>query len=161
MIEWLDVSLPTDLTNNNTDHQEHTTNDTGKAKNELINQGVKTTNIQYYNTDQESMLSNIVSESGIYNNYSYTSCVNWEVEKTPEPHQKKLEFNIDKHEIGLKKIDSNIIVINNEINDINDNKIAYQSDDIADDVYYNIDYHNVQQEQTNHDSLYILANNKL
>ena len=28
MTKWLDMSLPTDLTNYNTDHQEHTTNDT-------------------------------------------------------------------------------------------------------------------------------------
>ena len=42
MIEWLDISLPTDLTNYNTDHQEHTTNDTRIAKNKLMNQGVKT-----------------------------------------------------------------------------------------------------------------------
>ena len=52
MIKWLDISLPTDLTNYITDHQEHTTNSTKIAKNKLINQGVKTTNIQYYNTDQ-------------------------------------------------------------------------------------------------------------
>ena len=76
MIEWLDISLPSDLINSNTDHQGPTTNDTRKAKNELINQGVKTANVKYYNTDQESILSNVVTESDIYNNYSYTSCVN-------------------------------------------------------------------------------------
>ena len=77
MIEWLDISLPTDLTNCNTGHQEHTTNNTREVMNELINQGVKTTNVQYYNTDQELILSNIVKENDIYNNYSYTSFVNW------------------------------------------------------------------------------------
>ena len=61
MIKWLDINLPTDLTNYNTDHQE-LTNDTRKTKNKLINQGVKTTNVHYYNTDQESILSNIVTE---------------------------------------------------------------------------------------------------
>ena len=55
MIEWLDINLPTDLTNYITDHQEHATSDTRKAKNELINQGMKTTNVQYHNTDQESI----------------------------------------------------------------------------------------------------------
>ena len=106
---------------------------------------MKTTNVQYYNTDQESILSNIVTESDIYNNYSYTSCVHWEIEKTPETHLKKLEF-IDKTETGLKKIDFNIVVNNDEINDMNDDKIVHPSDDLADDVHSSIDYHNVQQE---------------
>ena len=96
MIKWLDSSLHTNLTKHITDHQEHTNNDTGKEKNKLIAQGVKTANNQYYNTYQESILSNTVTESDIYDNYSYTSCVNWEIEKTPETHPKKLEFNIDK-----------------------------------------------------------------
>ena len=62
MIKWLDISLPTDVTVYNTDHQEYTTNDTRIAKNKLINQGVKTADVQYYNTDQESILSNTVTE---------------------------------------------------------------------------------------------------
>ena len=89
MIEWLDISLPTDLTNYNTDHQEHTTNNIRRAKNQLINQGVKTTNGHYYSTDQETILSNIVTESNIYNNCSYNLYHNWEIEKTPETHPKK------------------------------------------------------------------------
>ena len=94
-------------------------------------------------------------------NYSYASCVIWEIEKTPAIHPKKLEFNIDIPETGLKKIDFNIIINNNEIGDMNNNKIVHPSDDLADDVYKNIDYHNVQQEQTIHNSLYTLATNKL
>ena len=50
----------------------------------LINQGVKTFNNQYYNTHQKSILSNTVTESNIYDNYNYTSCVNWKIEKTSE-----------------------------------------------------------------------------
>ena len=87
----------------------------------------------------------IVTESDIYNSYSYTSCVNWETEKTPETHQKKLEFNIDKPETDPKKIDFNIIVNNDEIDDINDNKIVHPNDGLADDVNNNIDYRNLQQ----------------
>ena len=71
MIKWLDNSLPTDLTSYNTDHQEHTNNYTRRAKNKLVNQGVKTTDVHYYNTHQEAILSNIVTESDIYDNYSY------------------------------------------------------------------------------------------
>ena len=123
MIELLDISLPIDLTNYNTDHQEHITNNTRKTKNVLIHQGVKTTNVQYYNTGQELILSNVVIESDIYDNYSYTSWVNWEIEKTSESYPKKLEFVINKPETGLKKIDFNIIVNNDEIDDMNNNNI--------------------------------------
>ena len=165
MIKWLDISLPTDLTKYNIDHQINTTNDTRRAKNKLINQGVKTTNestnVHYYNINQELILSNIVTESDIYNNYSYNSCVNWEIEKTLETHPKKLECYIDKPETDLKKIDFNIIVNDNEINDMNDDKIAHPSDDQADDIYSNIKGHKIEQEQTNHNSLYILADNKI
>ena len=104
---------------------------------------MKTADTQYYNTYQESILLNIVTESDIYDNYCYTSCDIWEIEKTSETHPKKLEFNINKPETGLKKIDFNIIVNNNEIDDMNDNKIVYPSDDLTDDVYNNSNYHKV------------------
>ena len=74
---------------------------------------------QCHNTHQELILSNTVTESDIYDNYSYTSRINWEIEKTPETHSKKIEFNIDKPETGLKKIDFNIITNNDEIDNIN------------------------------------------
>ena len=79
----------------------------------MINQGLKTANVQYYNTDQELILSNIVTESDIYDSYSYTSCINWEIEKTPDTHLETLEFNIDKPETGLNKIDFFITANNN------------------------------------------------
>ena len=104
---------------------------------------------------------NVVTENDIYNNYSCTSCVYREIEKTFESYPKKLEYNIDKPETGLKKINFNIIVNNNEIDDMNNNKTVCPSDDLADDMYSNINYHNVQQEQTNHNSRYTLVNNKL
>ena len=71
MVKWLDISLPTSITNYITDHQENTTNDTRKVKNELLNQGVNTTNVQYYNTNQELILSNTVTEKYSFNKYSY------------------------------------------------------------------------------------------
>ena len=79
------------------------------------NQGVKTANNQCHNTHQESILTNTVTESDIDNNYTYTSRNNWEIEKTPEIHLKKLEFSIDKPETDLKKIDFNINVNYDEI----------------------------------------------
>ena len=100
----------------------------------LINQGVKTFNDRYYNTHQKSILSNTVTESDIYDNYSYTSCVNWEIEKTSETPSKK-EFYIDNPETGLKKTDFNIITNNNEINDMDDNTRKHSNNDLLDDMY--------------------------
>ena len=37
----------------------------------------------------------------------------------------------------------------------------HSSDDITDDMYNNIDHHNVDQKHTNHNSLYTLADNKI
>ena len=45
MIKWLKVSLHTDLIKYIADQLEHTTNDTRKMKNELLHQGVKTTDV--------------------------------------------------------------------------------------------------------------------
>ena len=110
----------------------------------MINQGVKTADVQYYNTDQELILLNIVIESDIYNNHSYTSCVNWEIEKTPETHSKKLEFIIDKLETGLNMINFNITINDDEIDIMNNNKVVHSSDDIADDDYSYIEVHKIQ-----------------
>ena len=126
MIEWFASNPHTNLTKYITYHQEHTHNGIDKEKYKLINQGVKTTNNQYYITHQKSILLNTVTESDIYNNYSYTSCVNWEIEKTSETPSKKLEFYIDNPETGLKKTDFNIITNNDEIDDMNDDKMVYQ-----------------------------------
>ena len=137
-------SLHTDLIKCITDLQVHTTNNTRIVMNELINQEVKTDNIQYYNIYQELILLNLVAESGIYNNYSYASCVDLESEKTPDSQPKKLEFNIDKSEIDLKKIDFNINISDNEIDDINDKETVHSSDDLTDDDYSNIEDHENQ-----------------
>ena len=131
------------------------------TKYKLINQGVKTINDQYYNTHQKSILSNTVTESDIYNNYSYTSCVNWEIEKTSETPSKKLEFYINNPETGLKKTDFNIITNNNEIDDMNNDKMDCHNDNPTNVVYSNINYKNVQQEQNTHNSLYRLVDCKL
>ena len=44
---------------------------------------------------------------------------------------------------------------------MNNNKMVHPSDDLADDMYNNIDHQNVQREQTNHNSLYTIGNNLL
>ena len=104
----------------------------------------------------------LVTERDIYDNYSHASCVDWEIEKTPEAHPKKLEFNINKPETDLKKIDFNINVNDDEINDMNNEEAVHPSDDITDDDYSNIEYHETQHEQTNrNNSFYILVDNEL
>ena len=82
--------------------------------------------------------------------------MNWEIEKTPETPSKKLELNIDKPETGLKKIDFNIIPNNNEIDDMNNDKVVCHNNNPTNDVYSNINHKNVQQGQTTHNSLYPL-----
>ena len=108
------------------------------TKYKLINQGVKTKNDRYYNTHQKSILLNTVTESNIYDNYNYTSCVNWEIEKISETPLKRLEFYIDNPETGLKKTDFNIITNNNEIDDMNNNKMDCRSENLTNIVYSNI-----------------------
>ena len=105
----------------------------------LINQGVNTFNDQYYNTHQKSILSNTVTESDIYNNYSYTSCVNWDIDKTSETPLKNLEFYIDNLETGLKKTDVNIITNKDEIDDLNNDIRDHCNNDLTDEMYNNID----------------------
>ena len=113
--KWFDSDLYIILTKYTIGHQEHTNIDADKDGYTLVNQGVKTTNNQYYNIHQKSILSNTVTESDVYNNYTYTSCVNWEIEKTSKTSLKKLEFNINKPQTGPKKIDFNIITNNNKV----------------------------------------------
>ena len=103
MKEWIRGNLRTDQINYTTNSQLHTTDNAKIATNELMNQGVSARGVQCYSSHQESILSNIFTESYIYDNYSYASCVNWEIEKTPETHPKKLEFNMDKSETSGKK----------------------------------------------------------
>ena len=58
--EWFDSDLHFMLTKYTTDHQEHTNISTDKDEYKMINQGVKTTNDQYYNTHQKSILLNTI-----------------------------------------------------------------------------------------------------
>ena len=149
MNEWICSNLYTNLIKYIIDSQVHTTNNARRATNELMNQGVKTDGIQYYNTHQESILLDLVTESDIYDNYSYTICVDLEIENTPEAHPNKLEFNIEKPEIGLKKIDFNINVNNDEIDDMNDKETVHPSDDLTDDNYSNIEDNEIQHKWNN------------
>ena len=93
MTKWFNSDPHFIFTKYITDYQEHSNIGTDKDGCKLINQGVKITNDRYYNTHQKSILSNTVTESDIYDNYSYTSCVNWKIEKISETPSKKLEFN--------------------------------------------------------------------
>ena len=86
--EWIHMNLRTDQVNYVTKSQVHTTTDARIANDKSTNQEVKTVEDQCHNKHQELILSNIVTESDSYDNYSYTSCINWEIEKTPGIHSK-------------------------------------------------------------------------
>ena len=159
---WIRINLCIDQVNYDNKSQVHTTTDVRTTNSKLTNQGVEITNNQCHNNiQQELILSNTVTESYIYNNYSYTSCVNWEIEKTLETHSKKLEFNINKPETSLKKLDFNIINNIDKIDDKSNNIMDHSSSDLTDDMYNNIDHHNLDQKQIYHNSLYTLADKKI
>ena len=90
MNDWISNNLHTDFIKSITDSQMYTTNNARRTTNELTNQGVKTDGIQCYNTHQESIILDLVTESDIYNNYSHTSFVDWEIQKISEAHHENL-----------------------------------------------------------------------
>ena len=130
LVNWIHNNLHTDLINYITDSQMHTTNDTIQLTNKLMKQEVKPEGTERYNLHQESIISDFFTESDIYDNYSYASFADWEIEKIPKYNQKKLEFNIEKPETDLKKMDANINVNDNEINDMNNKEVGYASGDL-------------------------------
>ena len=69
---------------------------------------------------------------------------------------------MDKPGPGLKKIDFNINVIDNEINDMNTKKVVNPSDDLTDDDYNNIkDHENKHKRTIRNNSYYTFVDNKL
>ena len=88
------INLCIDQVNYNNKSYVHTATNDRTTNSKSTNQGVKIAANQCHNIQQESILSNTVTESDIYNNYSYTSYINWDIGKTPEIYSKKLEFKI-------------------------------------------------------------------
>ena len=121
-----------------------------------MKQGVKPDSMQYYNIHKESILSDLVTRSDIYDKYSYASFVDWENEKRSEAHPKKLEFNIDKLEIDLKMIDFNINVNDDEVDDMDDKEADHPCCDLTDDDYSNIEDHETQHKWINQNDSFIL-----
>ena len=64
----------------------------------------------------------------------------WGTSETPS---KKLEFYIDNPETSLKKTDFNIITNNDEIDDMDDDKMNCHNDIPTNVVYSNINHKNV------------------
>ena len=128
-----------------------------------MKQEVKPNGIQHYNIHQKkTIILDLFTESDIYNNYSYASFADWEIEKTPEANPKKLEFNIDKPETGLKKIDFNFNVSGDEIDDMNNEEAVHPSGYLSDDDYSNIEDHETQHERANqNNNVYTLVEDKL
>ena len=104
----------------------------------------------------------MMHESNIYDNYIYASFADWDIEKIFEANPKKLEFNIDNPETELKKIDFNINVSNDEIDNMNDKEAIHLSGNLTNDYYSNIVDHETQHKRTNqNNNEYTLAENKI
>ena len=128
----------------------------------MIKQEAKPDGIYYYNIHQWLILSDLVTESDIYDNYTYTSFADWEIEKTPKANPKKIEFNINKPGTDLKKINFNINVNDNEIDGMNDKENVHWSGDLINDEYSNIEDHEIQHKRTNqNNSIHTFVEDKL
>ena len=104
----------------------------------------------------------LLPNGDLYDNYSYASYADWNIEKTPATNPKKVEFNINKPETDLKKIELNINVNNNEIDDMNNTETVYLNDGLADDNNNNIEDHGAQHKKIDqHNSFYTLVENEL
>ena len=114
-----------------------------------MKQGVKTHGIQYYTTHKELILSDYLQKVISTTIAIVHHFFDWEIEKTPEAHPEKLEFNINKPEKDLKKIDFNINANGNEIDAMNDKEAVHPSGDLTDGEYSNIKDHETQHKQTN------------
>ena len=77
--KWIRSNLHTNRIKCVTNSQIDTTKNAKRTTNELINQGVNKDGVQCYNTHQELILLDLITESDIYNNYSYVSYVHWEI----------------------------------------------------------------------------------
>ena len=69
---WIHINLHIDQVNNDNKSQVHTITDVRTTNNKSTNQGMEIADDRCHNIQQESILSNIVTESDIYDNYSYT-----------------------------------------------------------------------------------------
>ena len=79
------MNLRADQANYATNSQVHATTNVRIVNDKQSNQGGKTADDQCQNTHQESILSNTVTESDMYKNYSYTSCINWGLRRHLRP----------------------------------------------------------------------------
>ena len=71
-------------------------------------------------------------DDDLYNNESFASQSNWKIGKKPETDLKKIEFNIN--------------VNDDEIDDMNGEEAVYLNDGLADDNNNNIEDNGVQHE---------------
>ena len=87
--------------------------------NDIGKQEVAPDGIHFRNIHHESILLDLFANNGLYDNDSYASNADWKIGKKAEKYLKKIEFNIN--------------VKNNEINDLNNKDAVHLKDGIADD----------------------------
>ena len=144
MVDWIHSNLHIDLIKYMTDSQVYTSNDVLQVMNDLMKQEVKSGGIQCYNIHHELILFDLFTGNDIYNNDSYVSYADWEIEKTPEANLEKIELDINKPETNLIKIDFNINVNDNEMDNMNNVEAVHSSGDLIDNNNNNIEDYGTQ-----------------
>ena len=162
IVDWIHSNLHTDLPKYMTESQVYISNNILQVMNDLMKQEVKPHNTHYYIIHHELILLDIFTKKYKYNNDIYASYADLKIEKTPETNPKKLKSNINKPDIDLEKIDFNIDVKANEIDDKNKKKAVHPSGDLIDNNDSNIGDYGAQHERTNQNNrCYTLVENKL
>ena len=89
--------------------------------------------IQFHNIHYKSILLDLFAKNCLYGNDSYRSDADWKIGKEPEKDLKKIEFNIN--------------VDNNKINDMNNEDAVHLKHDLADDNNKDIEDSGFQHKQ--------------
>ena len=147
IVDWVRSNLYIDLTNCTVDLQVYITKDVIQVVNDIVKQEVTPDRIQFYQMFREAILSDLFTNSDLYDDNSYASYADWKIERKLETDLKKIEFNIDKPDIDLMKIEFNINVNDDEIDDMNNEEAVYLNDGLDDDNYTGIKDSVVQHEQ--------------
>ena len=73
IVDWVRSNLHIDLTNCTVDSQVSITEEVIQVVNDIVKQEVTPDGIQFYNIHHESILSDLFTNSDLYNNESYAS----------------------------------------------------------------------------------------
>ena len=149
IVDWIYGNQHIDLIKYMTDSQVYISNNALQVMNDFMKQELTPDGIQYYQTHHKLFLLDLFPNGNIYDNDSYVFYADWKIEKTPEANPKKLKLSINKPETNLKKIDFNINVNNDEIDDKNHKEATHPGYDLTDDNDNNIEHYGAQHKRIN------------